>query len=232
VSDGHNEPDPTDEPQAPQFDAFAADMLQSLEQLEEHPPAKGLTAAEPVPADLQPPGRASDIELAPPRNSSRDSIGVCLDYAAGTCTRNHCKYPHPDPTALHWMRAQYGHQGVVCEVYALTGYCRFGANCTKMHPAFTVPPCVPSHFPLPLLVGAEIYAQPQAPALPMHVTFRANPPPVRTVAANDGHNKPDPSEYPQAPQFDAFATDMLQLSEQLEEHLPAKRPATTALVPN
>lgn len=37
MSDGHNEPDPTEEPQAPQFDAFAADMLQSLEQLEEHP---------------------------------------------------------------------------------------------------------------------------------------------------------------------------------------------------
>jgi hypothetical protein len=126
------------------------------------------------------------------------------------------------------MRAQYGHQGVVCEVYALTGYCRFGANCTKMHPAFTALPCVPSHFPLPPLVGAEIYA----PALPIHVTFRPTSPTVQTVAANDDHNKPDPADGSQAPQFDAFATDMLQLSEQLEEHLPTKHPAALASVPN
>jgi len=184
------------------------------------------------------------VETAQPTGSSRDAIGVCLDYAMGTCTRNHCKYPHPDPTPLHRMREQYGHQGVVCEVYALTGHCRFGAKCTKMHPAIAPPPWVPSPIPLPpQTVGhwSEMDAPPMAatasspmiPALPQHVTSHVAPA-VRPVAAADGLGLPvpTPSEERPAPQLDAFTTVMRQSLEPLEGHLPAQRPAAPVPLPD
>jgi hypothetical protein len=164
---------------------------------------------------------------------SPDPIGVCLDYAMGTCTRAHCKYPHPDLTPLIRMREQYGHQGVVCEVYALTGHCRFGAKCTKTHPAF----------------GALPVPSPQVPLLPKHVSFRpiifAQP----TVDAprkgsplipmglratpilftpTDGRGTPEteaattPTDR-KATELDAFAADMRRSREQPEEYPPAKQ---------
>jgi len=35
---------------------------------------------------------------------------------------------------LHRLQDLYGHLGPVCEIFALTGHCKFGAKCTKLHP--------------------------------------------------------------------------------------------------
>jgi len=163
---------------------------------------------------------------------SADPIGVCLDYAMGTCTRAQCKYPHPDATPLHRMREQYGHQGVVCEVYALTGHCRFGAKCTKTHPAFDAPPKGSPHIPASLRADAD--SQPTAPfpvpAPPKHVTLR--PTPTHSPPTDD--RRPEAAAAPSeggASEFEALAADMRQSLEQLEGRAPAKQPAGSAPVP-
>jgi len=176
---------------------------------------------------------------------SPDPIGVCLDYAMGTCTRAQCKYPHPDATPLHRMREQYGHQGVVCEVYALTGHCRFGAKCTKTHPAFDAPSKDAPQIPVSLREDAD--SQPTAsspvPAPPKHVTFRPTPVPfaptdgrvtpeaaataaVAAVAA-DAEAAVTPSKR-KASDFETFAADMRRSLEHLEGHVPTKQPAGSA----
>jgi len=160
--------------------------------------------------------------VAQPERSSSVAIGVCLDYAMGTCTRNHCKYPHPDPTPLHRMREQYGHQGVVCEVYALTGHCRFGAKCTKMHPATDAPLEVPPQSPLPpthVSSHPETVAQPNtSPSVPTsHVPLRHTP---DAMADDQSKSDQSPSEERRASLFDAFATDMHRSMEKLEGHPP------------
>eukprot|EP00667_Euglena_gracilis_P021668 EG_transcript_23849 len=62
--------------------------------------------------------------------------GVCLDYLKGKCTREQCRFVHPDLTAYQQLseavEAQAGRE--ICEVWAMTGQCKFGAKCNKLHP--------------------------------------------------------------------------------------------------
>eukprot|EP00667_Euglena_gracilis_P017425 EG_transcript_18373 len=64
------------------------------------------------------------------------SIRVCLDFLKGRCTRTWCKFHHPDLSQYQQLsgavQVQAGRQ--VCEVWALTGQCKFGAKCSKVHP--------------------------------------------------------------------------------------------------
>eukprot|EP00668_Euglena_longa_P006271 GGOE01007450.1.p1 GENE.GGOE01007450.1~~GGOE01007450.1.p1 ORF type:complete len:224 (-),score=51.71 GGOE01007450.1:1391-2014(-) len=64
---------------------------------------------------------------------------VCLDYLKGQCgaKRFQCKYQHPDLVGLHHQldEVQSGAEKEVCEVWALTGRCKFGSKCNKLHPA-------------------------------------------------------------------------------------------------
>jgi len=57
---------------------------------------------------------------------------LCLDYLNGTCgrMRAHCKYYHPKPGEV----VPEHHSNDVCEVWALSGFCKFGSKCRKQHP--------------------------------------------------------------------------------------------------
>eukprot|EP00667_Euglena_gracilis_P019821 EG_transcript_21293 len=63
-------------------------------------------------------------------------LNVCLDYLKGKCTREQCRFVHPDLTAYQQLseavEAQAGRE--ICEVWAMTGQCKFGAKCNKLHP--------------------------------------------------------------------------------------------------
>eukprot|EP01006_Ploeotia_vitrea_P060519 TRINITY_DN76055_c0_g1_i1.p1 TRINITY_DN76055_c0_g1~~TRINITY_DN76055_c0_g1_i1.p1 ORF type:complete len:364 (-),score=32.34 TRINITY_DN76055_c0_g1_i1:348-1439(-) len=69
------------------------------------------------------------------RHSTRQPRGhkvpVCLDHLKGLCTakRAKCKFAHP----------QLGDAGArICEVFLLTGTCKFGNNCRDAHPEHLV----------------------------------------------------------------------------------------------
>lgn len=67
---------------------------------------------------------------------------LCLDYLNGTCSqlRSYCRYYHPKPheAAAHLVASMEDKQAVkastpICEVWALTGFCKFGSKCWKQH---------------------------------------------------------------------------------------------------
>ena len=59
---------------------------------------------------------------------------LCLDFLKGKCHRfrNGCRYYHPEPGEVVPLEQFAGTQ--VCEVWALSGFCKFGAKCWKEHP--------------------------------------------------------------------------------------------------
>eukprot|EP00667_Euglena_gracilis_P034635 EG_transcript_60832 len=65
------------------------------------------------------------------------SIQVCLDFLKGRCTRTQCKFHHPDLSEYQQLsdivKAQAGRQ--ICKVWAMTGQCKFGVKCNKLHPS-------------------------------------------------------------------------------------------------
>eukprot|EP00667_Euglena_gracilis_P012189 EG_transcript_12502 len=72
-------------------------------------------------------------------------LNVCLDYLKGKCTREQCRFVHPDLTAYQQLseavEAQAGRE--MCEVWAMTGQCKFGAKCNKLHPVMVTNPAGP-----------------------------------------------------------------------------------------
>jgi len=96
----------------------------------------GDTIPRPTQAAGDPEGRPSNkaTKRAKARRYTRPS--VCLDYLKGECTgkRFHCRFLHPD---LADLQLQCGSPtdgaAQVCEVWALTGRCKFGPNCKKLH---------------------------------------------------------------------------------------------------
>eukprot|EP00667_Euglena_gracilis_P013128 EG_transcript_13524 len=82
----------------------------------------------------------------PPRKRGRKAkadagLNVCLDFLKGKCARDQCRFVHPDLTAYQQLseavEAQAGRE--ICEVWAMTGQCKFGAKCNKLHPATVSP---------------------------------------------------------------------------------------------
>lgn len=67
----------------------------------------------------------------PKAKTASSSFSVCLDYLKGQCKRAQCRYEHPDMTHL---QNELGEQQGICEVYAMTGRCKFGSKCNKLHP--------------------------------------------------------------------------------------------------
>eukprot|EP00668_Euglena_longa_P007203 GGOE01008616.1.p1 GENE.GGOE01008616.1~~GGOE01008616.1.p1 ORF type:complete len:259 (-),score=41.82 GGOE01008616.1:647-1387(-) len=65
---------------------------------------------------------------------------LCLDFLNGNCgrQRSHCRYYHPTPeeaVGLFTSPLQpVNPLRPICEVWALTGFCKFGARCWKQHP--------------------------------------------------------------------------------------------------
>jgi len=79
---------------------------------------------------------------------------ICLDHLSGLCEgkRQECKFLHPDLAQLHASLAAAATDDPdpivpsaaaatpeaavppICEVWALTGACKFGAKCSKGHP--------------------------------------------------------------------------------------------------
>jgi hypothetical protein len=68
-----------------------------------------------------------------PKPKAKKGPAVCLDYVRGQCVRPNCKYPHPDLSVLQDLQGAEGKEP--CEVFVLTGQCKFGAKCLKLHPA-------------------------------------------------------------------------------------------------
>eukprot|EP00667_Euglena_gracilis_P004721 EG_transcript_4747 len=72
--------------------------------------------------------------------SSAGSRPLCLDYLNGNCgrQRSRCRYYHPTPEEAVGLfttsRRPVDPQRPVCEVWSLTGFCKFGARCWKQHP--------------------------------------------------------------------------------------------------
>eukprot|EP00667_Euglena_gracilis_P011824 EG_transcript_12097 len=95
----------------------------------------------------------------PPKAKSAKAT-VCLDYLKGKCTREQCRYPHPDLTLFQRLSDTAGEQ--VCEVWAATGLCKFGAKCNRLHPVFEPTPSDPVGAALP----APALASPAGPTPP------------------------------------------------------------------
>jgi len=96
----------------------------------------GDTIPRPTQAAGDPEGRPSNkaTKRAKARRYTRPS--VCLDYLKGECTskRFHCRFLHPDLADLQLQCGSAGDGAAqVCEVWALTGRCKFGPNCKKLH---------------------------------------------------------------------------------------------------
>jgi len=65
-------------------------------------------------------------------SKATEQAAVCLDHLKGECTRRRwrCKFAHPD---LSKFKLSDGH-AQLCEVWVLTGACKFGRKCEKLHP--------------------------------------------------------------------------------------------------
>eukprot|EP01012_Entosiphon_sulcatum_P032848 TRINITY_DN4170_c0_g1_i1.p1 TRINITY_DN4170_c0_g1~~TRINITY_DN4170_c0_g1_i1.p1 ORF type:complete len:622 (-),score=80.75 TRINITY_DN4170_c0_g1_i1:295-2160(-) len=85
----------------------------------------------------------------------RDPSAVCLDYLKGVCNdkRYKCKYVHPPmPLGPTLVEAPIGGDTVeqkqeVCDVWILTGFCKFGEKCRFYHPVLdesSAPMCSPA----------------------------------------------------------------------------------------
>eukprot|EP00667_Euglena_gracilis_P011108 EG_transcript_11334 len=78
----------------------------------------------------------------PAREDKAENRRVCLDYLKGRCVRRRCRFPHPDLSDYRQLsgavQAQAGRQ--VCEVWAMTGQCKFGGKCSKLHPYIITKP--------------------------------------------------------------------------------------------
>src|SRR5579872_1868610 len=76
-------------------------------------------------------------------NKPQRDVPVCLDYLKGVCgsKRANCKYGHPAAQA-----EARGGGSKVCEVFMLTGFCKFGAVCRDCHPSTAIytPICAPA----------------------------------------------------------------------------------------
>eukprot|EP00668_Euglena_longa_P027194 GGOE01034021.1.p1 GENE.GGOE01034021.1~~GGOE01034021.1.p1 ORF type:complete len:364 (+),score=27.06 GGOE01034021.1:41-1093(+) len=100
-------------------------------------------------------------EASPSVHAAADmDVPICLDFLKGRCLRKQCRFLHPDlsqyqqlSTAVH---AQAGRH--VCEVWAMTGQCRFGAKCSKLHPSVVVSP--PAQPVMTLLLPVAVMPQP------------------------------------------------------------------------
>jgi hypothetical protein len=74
-----------------------------------------------------------------------ERVSVCLDYLKGVCNRkrSRCKFAHPQlnldaPAPVSQLCVTPAHTRV-CEVWALTGFCKFGERCRDYHPAVEEP---------------------------------------------------------------------------------------------
>ena len=71
-----------------------------------------------------------------PRNASKKKTEkpLCLDFLKGDCyrLRQGCRYYHPEPGEVILLEQLADTQ--VCEVWALSGFCKFGTKCWKEHP--------------------------------------------------------------------------------------------------
>lgn len=78
-------------------------------------------------------------------NDNGERVSVCLDFLKGVCNRkrSRCKFAHPQlsldaPAPVTHVVAAPSHVRV-CEVWALTGFCKFGSRCRDYHPAVEEP---------------------------------------------------------------------------------------------
>eukprot|EP00667_Euglena_gracilis_P001913 EG_transcript_1914 len=102
--------------------------------------------------------------------SSPDAdVPICLDFLKGRCSRAQCRFLHPDLAQYEQLSgavlARAGRR--VCEVWAMTGTCKFGAKCSRLHPSVVAGP-QPQQvvtLMLPLAVGPQAaLALPTVPA--------------------------------------------------------------------
>eukprot|EP00667_Euglena_gracilis_P025409 EG_transcript_29831 len=123
-----------------------------------------------------------DASAAPPATApAEEKRQLCLDFLNGKCGRHRsrCRYYHPAPgevSALPTVCPQ-GKKSVptiagtihdparpVCEVWALTGFCKFGARCWKQHPQLEAQAPSPLAEPLTQKFKEWLLRQPGTPS--------------------------------------------------------------------
>lgn len=75
-----------------------------------------------------------------------DDRPLCLDYLKGRCKQNRykCKFAHPaldgaSPAPVTPEPPSNDPSVQICEVWVLTGFCKFGSKCHYQHPPMTAP---------------------------------------------------------------------------------------------
>eukprot|EP00667_Euglena_gracilis_P010469 EG_transcript_10661 len=99
-------------------------------------------------------------------------VPICLDFLKGRCTRTQCRFLHPDLSQYEQLsgavHARAGRR--VCEVWAMTGQCKFGAKCNRLHPSVVVSqqpqPTMTMLLPLAAVPQAVLMAPLEAPMGP------------------------------------------------------------------
>eukprot|EP00668_Euglena_longa_P020500 GGOE01025496.1.p3 GENE.GGOE01025496.1~~GGOE01025496.1.p3 ORF type:complete len:271 (+),score=47.09 GGOE01025496.1:33-815(+) len=123
----------------------------------------------PFAAMLPPSGTPQPGSSRPKAAPSVDpDIHVCLDFIKGRCTRPRCKFHHPEMAGYQQLsgavQAQAGKQ--ICEVWAMTGQCKFGTKCNKVHPIVIAQP-TQAVMAIPLQASSQLplVPNPAAPAV-------------------------------------------------------------------
>eukprot|EP00667_Euglena_gracilis_P024348 EG_transcript_27968 len=105
---------------------------------------------------------------------------LCLDFLNGKCHRQRaqCRYYHPQPEELALMAPATAAPGTdpaaantvhdparpICEVWALTGFCKYGPRCWKQHPQLSAQSSAPVAEPITLKFQQWLQSRLQQPA--------------------------------------------------------------------
>eukprot|EP00667_Euglena_gracilis_P024405 EG_transcript_28060 len=142
---------------------------------------------------LGPPPPADGAASAPP--VADVDIPVCLDFLKGRCTRAQCRFTHPDlrryeqlSGALHATSGRH-----VCEVWAMTGTCKFGAKCSRLHPVSVNPqpqPMMTVLLPVAVVPQPVLVTPPDVLAAPPQSQESVTSRPPLTASSPSPHSTP------------------------------------------
>eukprot|EP00667_Euglena_gracilis_P021113 EG_transcript_23019 len=84
-----------------------------------------------LPATPAPPLPAEAPQSPTVPKAEKEKLNTCLDFLKGKCSRgDQCRFVHPD---LADFRSLFN-EAEVCIIHVMTGLCKFGPRCNKLHP--------------------------------------------------------------------------------------------------
>jgi len=147
----------------------------------------------------------------PQKPKDKQDLRMCLDFVMDKCKRPQCKFPHPNLTELKRIATEWAEKGPICPVFVMTGTCKFGPKCCKVHP--TMAAVAPAEHPQPNGPSAPLKvpsAQPKAPSLSIPTDLAASVAgrPVSTASPRPLPHFPGPVAPPPSlrPQRDPVAS--------------------------